>query len=90
MPHSAPLGQASDVTVLLKVTKTALVRLLLQWMETNQSNFRIYPMDIRLLPPNGTMLTAFADVKYKCSWMLDGLVSSHPCFCNLVFYCKRS
>ncbi len=35
----------------------------LQWVETNQSNFRIYPADIRLLPPHGTMLTAYADVR---------------------------
>jgi hypothetical protein len=29
-----------------------------QWAETNQSNFCIYSMDIRLLLPHGTMLTA--------------------------------
>jgi len=28
--------------------------------------------------PHGTMLTAFADVKYRCLQMLDGLVSTHP------------
>ncbi len=33
-----------------------------QWVETNQSNFRIYPMDIHLSPPHGTTLTAYADV----------------------------
>jgi hypothetical protein len=33
-----------------------------KWVETNQSNFRIYPMDIRLSLPHGTMLTAYADV----------------------------
>jgi hypothetical protein len=33
-----------------------------QWVKTNQSNFRIYPMDIRLSPPHGTILTACADV----------------------------
>ena len=33
-----------------------------QWVETNQSNFRIFPTDIRLSPPHGTTLTAFADV----------------------------
>jgi len=32
-----------------------------QWVETNQSYFCIYPTDIRLLPPHGTMLTACAD-----------------------------
>ena len=28
--------------------------------------------------PHGTTLTAFADVKYGCLQMLDGLVSTHP------------
>ncbi len=50
----------------------------MQWWETNQSNFRIYPTNIHLLPPHGTTLTAFADVKYGCSRILHGLVSSHP------------
>jgi len=31
----------------------------MQWVETNPSNIRIFRMDIRLLPPDGTMLTAF-------------------------------
>jgi hypothetical protein len=35
----------------------------LQWVETNQSNFRIFPMDICLSPPRGTTLTAFPDVR---------------------------
>jgi hypothetical protein len=30
----------------------------LKWVETNQSNFRIYPMDIHLLPFHGTTLAA--------------------------------
>jgi hypothetical protein len=50
-------------------------------VETNQSNFRIFPMDICLSPPHGTKLTAFADVKYRCCQMLHGLVSTHPIFC---------
>ncbi len=29
-----------------------------QWVETNQSNFRIYPTDIRLSPHHGSTLTA--------------------------------
>jgi hypothetical protein len=33
-----------------------------QWVETNQSNFRIYPTDIHLLPPHGTTLMAYEDV----------------------------
>jgi hypothetical protein len=28
------------------------------WVETNQSNFCIYPPDIRLSLPHGTVLTA--------------------------------
>jgi hypothetical protein len=28
--------------------------------------------------PRDTTLTAFADVKYRCLWMLDGFVSTHP------------
>jgi len=40
--------------------KKAMVKL---WVETNQSNFRIYPTDIHLLPPHGTTLTAYADVR---------------------------
>ncbi len=28
--------------------------------------------------PHGTTLTAFADVKYGCLQMLDGMVSTHP------------
>jgi hypothetical protein len=43
-----------------------LINVLQQWVETNQSNFHTNPMDIHLLPPRGTMLTAFADVKYRC------------------------
>ncbi len=35
----------------------------MQWVETNQSNFRIYPTDICLLMPHGTTLTAYADVR---------------------------
>jgi hypothetical protein len=34
-----------------------------QWVETNQSNFHIYPTDIHLSPPHGTMLTAYVDVR---------------------------
>jgi hypothetical protein len=34
-----------------------------QWVKTNQSNFRIYPTDIRLLLSHGTTLTAYADVR---------------------------
>jgi hypothetical protein len=34
----------------------------LQWVETNQSNFRIYPMDICLSPPHGTMPTALLEM----------------------------
>jgi hypothetical protein len=30
------------------------------------------------LSPHGTTLMAFADVKYGCLWMLDGVVSTHP------------
>jgi len=37
--------------------------LLYQWVETNQSNFRIYPMDIRLSLHHGTTLMAYADVR---------------------------
>jgi len=29
-----------------------------QWVETNQSNFRIYLTDIHLSPPHGTILMA--------------------------------
>jgi hypothetical protein len=39
-----------------------------------------YPYRHLLLPPHGTMLMAFADVKYACCWILDGLVSTHPYF----------
>jgi hypothetical protein len=49
----------------------------LQWVETNQSNFRIFPADICFLLPHGTMLMAFADVKYGCCRMLEG-VGLHP------------
>jgi hypothetical protein len=39
----------------------------LQWVEINPSNIRIFPMDIRFLPPHGTMLKALililADVR---------------------------
>ncbi len=34
-----------------------------QWVETNQSNFRIYLTDIRLSLPRGTMLMAYVDVR---------------------------
>ncbi len=33
--------------------------------------------------PHGTTLTSFADVKYGCCRMLDGLVSTHPWFLKL-------
>jgi len=29
-----------------------------QWVQTNQSNFHIYPTNIRLLPPHGATLAA--------------------------------
>ncbi len=32
--------------------------IIMQWVETNQSNFRIYSTDIRLSLPHGTMLMA--------------------------------
>jgi len=32
-------------------------------VEPNQSNNRIYPTDICLLSPHGTMLTVYADVR---------------------------
>ncbi len=41
--------------------------LCLQWVETNQSNFCIYPTDIRLSPPHGTTLMAYADVRMDVS-----------------------
>jgi hypothetical protein len=46
--------------------------LVVQWVETNQSNFRIYPSDIRLLPPHGTVLTAYADVHMDVGRYLIG------------------
>jgi hypothetical protein len=49
-----------------------------QWVETNQSNFCIYPTDIRLLPPHGTMLTTYEWCPYECWRMLDKLISTHP------------
>jgi len=45
-----------------------------QWVETNQSNFCIYPTDICLLQPHGTTLKALIQMLQ----MLDGFVSSHP------------
>ncbi len=36
---------------------------LAQWLETNQSNFRIYPTDICLSSPHGTTLTAYEEVR---------------------------
>jgi hypothetical protein len=35
----------------------------LQWVETNISDFCIYPMDICLSPPHGTTLMAYVDVR---------------------------
>jgi hypothetical protein len=66
--------------------KLSTVDLLMeQWVETNPSNICIFPMDIcfycRLMVLRKwllQMLTAFADVKYGCCQMLDGLVSTHP------------
>ncbi len=50
----------------------------LQWVETNQSNFRIYPTDIRLSLPHGTTLTALIRMLIRMLRMLDRLVSTHP------------
>jgi hypothetical protein len=49
---------------------------LLQWVETNQSNLRIYPTDIRI----SRLMVLRWRHWYRCSQMLDGLVSSHPFF----------
>jgi hypothetical protein len=50
----------------------------LQWVETNQSNFCIYPTDICILASWYYTEGVDMDVKYRCLQMLDGLVSSHP------------
>jgi len=47
-------------------------------VETNQSNFHIYPKDIHLSLPHGTTLTAILMWNTKCLQMLDWLVSTHP------------
>jgi hypothetical protein len=44
-----------------------------------------FPYGHLFLLPHGTTLTAFADVKYGCLRMLDGLVSTHPTFVKQTF-----
>jgi hypothetical protein len=56
---------------------------LLPWVETNPSNIRFFPTDIRFyLAPwyyaNGLRMSVYSSVR---SQMLDGLVSSHPFYC---------
>jgi len=46
-----------------------------QRVETNTSNVTLWTS---VSPPHGTTLTAFADAKYGCCQMLDGLISTHP------------
>jgi hypothetical protein len=35
---------------------------ILQWVENNPTNIRIFPTNIQIFLPRGTTLTAFADV----------------------------
>jgi len=47
-------------------------------VENNLTNIRIFCTDI-YFSPHGTTLTALLQMSvYRCSRMLDGLVSSHP------------
>ncbi len=49
----------------------------MQWVETNQSNFRIYATEI---VASWYYADSDMDVKYGCLRMLDWLVSTHPWF----------
>jgi hypothetical protein len=79
------LGQ-QPTTFFLQSSPSTIFKLERQWVENNPSNICIFPMDIRFYRRSLTvlrkrllrMLTAFADVKYGCCRMLDGLVSTHP------------
>jgi hypothetical protein len=46
-----------------------------QWVENNHINIHIFCTDIRFSPKLTALLHMFV---YRCSQMLDGLVSSHP------------
>jgi len=46
-----------------------------QWVENNLINIHIFGTDIRFSPTLMALLHMFV---YRCIWMLDGLVSSHP------------
>jgi len=50
----------------------------MKWVETNQSNFAIYLQTIIFFASCYYTEGIDTNVKYGCSQMLDGLVSSHP------------
>ncbi len=51
------------------------LQILYQWVETNQSNFRIYPTDTRLSLPNGTMLNVLI--------RMLGMLNTDVCGCQM-------
>ncbi len=46
------------------------------WKPTHLTS--IFSLRTSVTSPDGTMLTALVDVKYRCLQMLDRLVSTHP------------
>jgi hypothetical protein len=52
--------------------------LYIQWVETDQSNFRIYPMDICFPLASWYNVNGLCGCLYGCWWMLDRLISTHP------------
>ncbi len=51
-----------------------------EWVETNPSNIRIFPTDICIILMDIHFIAwwYYTNSFYRCCWMLDGLVSSHP------------
>ncbi len=70
-----------EITSLSEIARSTLhvcTNLYVQWVETDQSNFRIYPMDIHFSHVSWYYANAFCGCLYGCWWMLDRLISTHP------------
>jgi hypothetical protein len=49
-----------------------------QWVETNPSNICFLPTDIHFYIASWYYASSLQMSVHRCSWILDGLVSSHP------------
>ncbi len=55
-----------------------------QWVETNPSNICFFPTDIHFYLASWYYAYGLWMFVYGCLWMLDGLVSFHPCLSDQI------